>query len=65
MAIAVWGDGCCACYCLPARTVTAIVAKVLHLPPGHYIDDFIAALLADDSTAASDLWEFLVGVLCF
>ena len=52
-------------YCLPARTVTAIVAKVLRLPPGHYIDDFIAALLADDSTAAADLWEFLVEVLRF
>ena len=34
-------------YCLPARTVTAIVAKVLHLPPGHYIDDFIAAFPDD------------------
>ena len=33
--------------------------------PGHYIDDFIAALLADDSTAAADLWEFLVEVLRF
>ena len=50
---------------MPARTVTAIVAKVLRLPPGHCIDDFIAALLADDSTAAADLWEFLVEVLRF
>ena len=51
-------------YCLPARTVTAIVAKVLRLPPVHYIDNFIAAL-AEDSTAVDDLWEFLVDVLCF
>ena len=52
-------------YCLPARTVTAIVAKVLRLPPSHYIDDFIAALLAEDCTAVDDLWEFLVDVLRF
>ena len=52
-------------YCLAARTVTAIVAKVLRLPPGHYINDFIAALLAEDSTAADNLWEFLVEVLRF
>ena len=60
-----WEAGAVPGYCLPARTVTAIVAKVLCLPPGHYIDDFIAALLADDSTAAADLWEFLVEVLRF
>ena len=47
-----------------ARTVAAVIAKVLYLPPGHYIDDFIAALLAGDATAVDDLWEFLVDVLC-
>ena len=60
-----WEAGAVPGYCLPARTVTAIVAKVVHLPPGHYTDDFIAALLADDSTAATDLWEFLVDMLRF
>ena len=52
-------------YCLLPRTVTVIVAKVLCLPPGHYIDDFIAALLAEDSTTVDDLWEFLIDVLRF
>ena len=55
--------GTLAGYCLPARTVAAIVAKVLPLPPGHYIDDFIAALLAADNTAVAHLWEFLVDIL--
>ena len=42
-----------------------MVAKVLRLPPGHYIDDFIVALLAEDVTAVEDLWEFLVDVIHF
>ena len=46
--------GAVAGYCLPARTVATIVAKVLRLPPGRYIDDFIAALLAKDVTAVAD-----------
>ena len=52
-------------YCLPARTATAIVPKVLRLPPGNYIDDFIAAPLPEDSTTVNDLWEFLVDMLRF
>ena len=55
--------GTVAGYCLPARTVAAIIVKVLLFPPGHYIDDFIATLPADDDTAADDLWEFLVDIL--
>ena len=42
-------------YCLPARTCAAAIGKVLCLPPGHYIDDYIAALLAADTTAVDDL----------
>ena len=57
--------GAVAAYCLTARMVAIIIAKVLRLPPGHYIDDFIAVLLAADSTAVDDLWEFLVEVLHF
>ena len=57
--------GAVAGYCLPARTVAAIIAKVLRLPPGHYIDNFIAALLAADDTAVTDLGEFLVDILKF
>ena len=52
-------------YCPSARTVATIVAKVLRLPSGHLIDDFITALLAADTTAVNDLWEFLVDVLQF
>ena len=52
-------------YGLPAGTITAIVTKVLRLLRGNDIDDFIAALLAEVSTAVDDLWEFLVDVPCF
>ena len=52
-------------YCLPARTVAAVIAKVLLLPLGHYIDDFMAALLAENTTAIGDLWEFSVDILKF
>ena len=52
-------------YCLPARKVAMVITKVLHLPPGHYIDDFFPMLLAADSTAVDDLWEFLTDVLSF
>ena len=50
-------------YCLAARTATAVIAKVLRLPPGHYIGDFIAALPALDTRAVADLWDFLVDIL--
>ena len=57
--------GAVAAYCLTARIVAMVIAKVLHLPLGDYIDDFNAMLLAADSTAVDDLWEFLVDVLRF
>ena len=41
-------------YSLPARTVATVIAEILRLPPGHYIDDFIAAFLALDTTAVND-----------
>ena len=38
---------------------------MLRLPPDHYINDFIAALLAEDVTAMADLRAFLVNILGF
>ena len=49
--------GAVAGYCVAARTVAAVIAKVLRLPPGHYIDNFIAVLMEEDHTAVDDLWR--------
>ena len=63
--------------CCSARQVLCLATACRHAPspqslprssaspPGHHIDYFIAALLAEDTTAVDDLWEFPVDVLCF
>ena len=50
-------------YCSISQLLTAVIAKVLALPAGAYIDDFSSLFWLRDVGLPRDIWDFICSIL--